>query len=115
LTGQTNKVIVGQQMNLKCQLMISNEVITVFPLTNFQWTVPGFAISNYVVAADASSAVVYTNFPTTKSNVVFYWVDGASNRAVQCSRRRKARHSRRKRRLTCSGRLQPLKLLNPEW
>jgi hypothetical protein len=85
LTGQTNKVIVGQQMNLKCQLMISNEVITVFPLTNFQWTVPGFAISNYVVAADASSAVVYTNFPTTKSNVVFYWVDGASNRAVQCS------------------------------
>jgi hypothetical protein len=85
LTGQTNEVIVGQQMNLKCQLMISNEVITVFPLTNFQWTVPGFAISNYVVAAGASSAVVYTNFPTTKSNVVFYWVDGASNRAVQCS------------------------------
>ena len=80
LTTQTNTVIVGQQMNLQCQLNITN-----FIATNFQWTVPGFAISNYVVAADASSAVVYTNFPTTNSNVIFYWVDGASNRVVQCS------------------------------
>jgi hypothetical protein len=26
-----------------------------------------------------------TNFPTTNSNVQFYWVDGGSNRIVQCS------------------------------
>ena len=85
LTGQTNTVIVGQQVNLKCQLMVSNEVITVFPLANFQWTVPGYAILNYVVAADSSSAMVVTNFPLNNSNVVFYWVDGANNRIIQCS------------------------------
>ena len=85
LTGQTNNVIVGQQVNLKCQLMVSNEVITVFPLANFQWTVPGYAISNYVVAADSSSAMVVTNFPLNHSNVVFYWVDGTNNRTIQCS------------------------------
>ncbi len=80
LTGQTNTVIVGQQMNLKFQLNTTN-----FTATNFQWTVPGYAISDYVVAADASSAMVVTNFSTTNSTVIFYWVDGASNRVVQCS------------------------------
>ncbi|MGA2179716.1 MAG: hypothetical protein ABSH15_09065 [Verrucomicrobiota bacterium] len=85
LTTQTNTVIVGQQMNLKCQLMVSNEVVTSLPLANFQWTVPGYAISNYVVATDSSSAMVVTNFPLNNSNVVFYWVDGATNRVIQCS------------------------------
>jgi hypothetical protein len=45
--------------------------------------VPGITFSDYV--ATASSAVLYTNFPTGNSNVVFYWADGASNRVVQCS------------------------------
>lgn len=83
LTLQTNTVIVGQQMNLQCQLNFTVPPSWVF--TNFQWTVPGFAISSFVVAADSSSAVVVTNFPLNNSNVVFYWVDGASNRTVQCS------------------------------
>ena len=82
LTDQTNTVIVGQQINLRCQLSATMTNVT---LTNFQWTVPGFAISNYVVAADSSSAMVVTNFPLNNSNVVFYWVDGATNRVVQCS------------------------------
>ncbi len=85
LTLQTNTVIVGQQMNWYCQLCLTNYGLTNPPLSNFQWTVPGYVISNYVVAADASSAVVVTNFPLNNSNVVFYWVDGASNRTVQCS------------------------------
>jgi hypothetical protein len=85
LSSQTNTVIVGQQMNLTCQLSVTNSYMTSFPLSNFQWTVPGYAISNYVVAADTSSAMVITNFPINNSNVVFYWVDGASNRTVQCS------------------------------
>ena len=82
LTTQTNTVIVGQQMNWFCQL---SGTMTNVTLTNFQWTIPGYAISNYVVAADASSAKVVTNFPLNNSNVVFYWVDGATNRVVQCS------------------------------
>jgi hypothetical protein len=85
LTLQTNTVIVGQQMNWYCQLSVTNALLNNGELTNFQWTVPGYAISNYVVAADASSAMVVTNFPTINSNVVFYWVDGASYRVIQCS------------------------------
>jgi len=85
LTLQTNTVIVGQQMNWYCQLCLTNYGLTNPPLSNFQWTVPGYAISNYVVAADSSSAMVVTNFPLNNSNVVFYWVDGASSRTVQCS------------------------------
>jgi hypothetical protein len=78
LTLQTNTVIVGQQMNLYCQLSLTNET-----LTNFQWTIPGDAISNFV--ADDSSGIVYTNFSMTSSNINFYWVDGATNRTIQCS------------------------------
>ena len=85
LTLQTNTVIVGQQMNLTCKLSVEDSYMTNFVLTNFQWTVPGVAISNYVVAEDTSSAMVVTNFATNRVNTVFYWVDGASNRTVQCS------------------------------
>jgi hypothetical protein len=79
LTAQTNNVIVGQPMNLHCQLSDTNQTIT-----GLQWTVPGYAISNYVVAADSSSAVVVTNFPLNRTNAVFYWVDGGKKQ-VQCS------------------------------
>ncbi len=83
LTAQTNTVIVGQQMNLTCQLNVTNALLNNSLLANFQWTVPGITFSDYV--ATASSAVLYTNFPTGNSNVIFYWADGASNRVVQCS------------------------------
>lgn len=59
--------------------------MTNFVLTNFSWAVPGYAISNYAVARDASSAMVVTNFPTNNASAIFYWVDGASNRVVQVS------------------------------
>jgi hypothetical protein len=68
---------------------MTNSFMTNFPLTNFQWTIPGYAISNYV--ANDGSGIVYTNFSTVNSNVVFYWVDGvtnladATNRVVQIS------------------------------
>jgi hypothetical protein len=83
LSLQTNTVIVGQQMNFTCQLSVTNAFMTNFPLSNFQWTVPGYAISNYV--ANGQTGTVYTNFPMNNTNVIFYWVDGASNRTVQCS------------------------------
>ena len=73
---ETNTVIVGQQINLTCKFSKTN-----LPLTDFQWTIPSYAISNYV--ADANAATVYTNFPTTQSNVVFYWVDGGYKQ-VEC-------------------------------
>ena len=85
LTLQTNTVIVGQQMNWYAQLSNTNSYMTNFSATNFQWTVPGFAISNYVVAPDSSSATVVTNFATNNANVIFYWADGANKRVVQCS------------------------------
>jgi hypothetical protein len=73
-------------MNLQCQLTLPVFFDpTNLPLTNIQWTVPGYAISNYVVAANGSSAMVLTNFPLNNTNVVFYWVDGASNRVLQVS------------------------------
>jgi hypothetical protein len=82
-TDETNAAIVGQQIPLVAQLSITNSYMTNFSLANFQWTVPGFAISNYV--ADGSSGIVYSNFTTTSSNVNFVWVDDGSNRVVQCS------------------------------
>ena len=51
LSAQTNTVIVGQQINLTCQLSITNSFVTNLILTNFQWTVPGYAISNYATVA----------------------------------------------------------------
>jgi hypothetical protein len=83
LTDQTSTVIVGQQMNLRCQLSVTNALLGT--LQNFQWTVPGYVISNYLVALDSSSAVVVTNFPTGNSNLLFHWVDGANSRTIQCS------------------------------
>ncbi|HEY5298051.1 MAG TPA: hypothetical protein VIK59_08995 [Verrucomicrobiae bacterium] len=68
LTAQTNTVIVGQQMNLFCQLSITN-----FPLANFQWTVQGTTFSNYV--ADSSTGILNTNFSLTQSNALFCWSD----------------------------------------
>jgi len=83
-TMQTsNTVIVGQQMNLTAQLMIGNQVVTNIALANFQWTVPGMTFSNYV--ANDFSGKLYTDFTTANSNVVFYWLDGANNRTVQCT------------------------------
>lgn len=82
-TDETNPVIVGEQIALVAQLSVTNQIMTNWPVSNFQWTVPGYAISNFV--ADGNSGIVYSNFPTTRSNVFFYWVDGGSNRVVQCS------------------------------
>jgi hypothetical protein len=79
LTDQTTSVVVGQQINLYCVVSAP----TPEQPTGYQWNVPGIAISNFVITS--SSATVYSNFPTTLSNVVFYWVDGATNRALTCS------------------------------
>jgi hypothetical protein len=72
----TNTVVSGQKIDLLCLAADTNVAIT-----DYQWTIPGFAISNFV--ADATSGIVYSNFPTANSNVTYYWVDGGL-RQVEC-------------------------------
>ncbi|MDR3559816.1 MAG: hypothetical protein P4N59_00045, partial [Negativicutes bacterium] len=94
LTLQTNTVIVGQQMNLRCQPTSTN-----FPATNFQWTVPGYTLTNWYTSGGYwIDAILYpTNgyaLPLTATNtqgINFFWTDGetnianASNLVVTCS------------------------------
>jgi hypothetical protein len=80
LTDTNNTVVVGQKVSLVCQLSPTNATPT-----SIQWTIPGWAISNFVVSPDTSSGTVYSNFSTINSNVDFYWVDGAASRQVECS------------------------------
>ena len=94
LTLQPNTVIVGQQMNLQCQLNITN-----FTATNFQWTVSGNVFTDYV--ATAESAVLYTNLLLNNSNVVFYWTDGRAIGSFNAPLRSKANQSPPKQRLMC--------------
>lgn len=73
LTAQTNTVIVGQQMNLTCQLSITNALLNNSSLSNFQWAVPGMTFSNY--EANDSIGILNTNYSTTNSNVAYCWID----------------------------------------
>lgn len=80
VTGSTVTVFVGQLISLTCRLLAPAGFPSV-SITNCQWTIPGFAISNYVPSM--TSSMVYSNFPTDNSNVFFYWADGGTNQ-VQC-------------------------------
>ncbi|HEU5125135.1 MAG TPA: hypothetical protein VFW05_13860 [Verrucomicrobiae bacterium] len=73
VTGSNVTVVVGQKINLSCGLISSTG--NILPANgSCKWTVPGYAISNYI--ADLNTGIVYSNFPTANSNVVFYWVNG---------------------------------------
>jgi hypothetical protein len=80
LTTQANTVIVGQQMNLLCQVNTTN-----FTATNFQWTVPGYALTNWYISPDSHNTNGYPIPLTTTNNqgINFFWADGATNRVVQ--------------------------------
>jgi hypothetical protein len=79
VTETNTTVCVGQKINLTCSFPGWKRAD--FPeVTGYTWTVPGYAISNYV--ATASSGVVYSNFPTVNSNVVFFWADGGNQEVV---------------------------------
>lgn len=84
LTLQTNTVMVGQQMNLTCQLSITNAFMTNLVFTNFQWTVPGYALTNWFISQDTHETNGYP-LPLTSTNNVsvrFFWTDGATNVAT---------------------------------
>jgi hypothetical protein len=84
ITGTSgNSIIVGQQVNLQAT------VDTVgIATSNFTWSVSGaqskLAISNYVIAADNSSAQVLPLVQTNKASISFYWVSGGQQN-VFCS------------------------------
>jgi len=71
--NSNNVVIIGQNVALTAQTCGGT-------FSNFQWTVPGYAVSNY----DVATGVLTTNFPTTNATVSFYWVDNGSKQ-VSCS------------------------------
>ncbi len=84
VTGQTNTVIVGEQIALTCQFVnMDGESTTIAPITNFQWTVPGSTVSNYIW--DATPSVLHSNLNLTNASTYFYWYRPASNLTVQCS------------------------------
>jgi hypothetical protein len=88
VTGKTVNAIVGQKISLTCQLLDanSNPAPSIYAITNYQWTVPGYAISNFYVSPDSgtSNGIVCMAFPTTNNEADYYWVDGG-NKQVQCS------------------------------
>ncbi len=75
LTDKTTNAIVGQQINLTCELEGMEP-------TSYQWDVPGYAVAGY--NANANTATVNTNIVKTNSSVSFYWVDGGS-KEVRCA------------------------------
>ena len=75
--NSNNVVIVGQQINLSAQTFGGT-------FSNYQWTVSGYAISNY----DVGNGILYPSFPTTNSSVSFYWANAGTNSGtnlVSCS------------------------------
>ncbi len=87
LTRQLNTMIVGQQMNLQCQLTITN-----FTATNLQWTVPGRTVKKYdqvlfytegIATTYATNADLQTS--DLSSNLAsFYWINSGTNLEVDC-------------------------------
>jgi hypothetical protein len=70
--NSNDRVIVGQAIDLYG--------VPDGTFSNFQWSVDGYVISNYIV----STGMLYTNVCLTNSDIGFYWVDGGSKQ-VTCT------------------------------
>jgi len=79
----TQNVIVGQQISLSCAL-VGLPGSTPPPITNYSWTVPGYAVSNFYCAPDLSTGMVIEPFPKTTNETDFYWVDGGTKQ-ISCT------------------------------
>jgi len=82
ITGQTNTVVVGEQIALTCRFD-TNTLLPTSIITNFQWTVPGNVVSGFTNTSNYGEGLGLTN--TTNSTVLFYWVEGGSAFDVICS------------------------------
>ena len=78
ITGQTQNVIVGQQISLTSVVPLSGNTIT-----SQSWTIPGTIVGGYAPSANSAAAPASVN--TTVGSVTFYWVDGADGRQVTYS------------------------------
>jgi len=81
VTDTNVNALVGQRLVLTCQLAPEGGP----PLTNYQWTVPGTALTNFYVSTDALQTNGYPVPLTQKtSNTVrFCWVDPGT-KVVRC-------------------------------
>jgi hypothetical protein len=82
VTDSNVTAIVGQKISLTCGLDGS----TPPPITNFAWTIPGYAVSNFYVSPDAFHTNGYPiPLTTIKTNGAdYYWTDDGSKQ-VQCT------------------------------
>jgi hypothetical protein len=78
IAEKTNTVIVGEQIALTCRF--DNDIA---PITNFQWTVPGNTVSNYVPSTPVS--LLHSNLNLTNASIYFYWYRPDSELEVQCT------------------------------
>jgi hypothetical protein len=89
VAGQTNTVIVGEQITLTAKFVdAAGNDYNIAPITNFQWSIPGNYISNFVGTATNSIMYALTNAADfTNSSVKFAWVDGSGGALfeVQCT------------------------------
>src|ERR1043166_1218219 len=84
ITDQTNTVIVGEQIALTCQFLdMADQPFNIATITNFQWTVGGQTVSNYIPSTPAS--VLNETLNTTNSSITFYWWRPTNNVEVQCA------------------------------
>jgi hypothetical protein len=88
VTGSNVTAIVGQPINLTCEVEDANGHAPPAPwsITNYAWKVSSYAISNFYVSTDAWHTNGYATplTKTTNSGINFYWVDGGSKQ-VQCA------------------------------
>ncbi len=90
ITGQTNTVIVGEQVALTCQFVdpATGLPSSIAPITNYQWSIPGTYVSNYVTTVTNGTVYYLTNASDfTNSSITYYWVEGSggSPLEVQCT------------------------------
>ena len=80
VTDKTTNVIVGEQIKLTCAF----DDGSIAPITNFQWTIAGNIVSNYIPSTPTllhdSDKVVRTNGAT-----FFHWYVPAAGLVVQCT------------------------------
>jgi len=70
-------VIVGQQVALTGAVVPGNQSVT-----KWNWLVPGYAISNFVVGADTNGSQVIALTATNAAQASWYWVSGGAKQVV---------------------------------
>jgi hypothetical protein len=84
ITGQTNTVIVGEQITLTCLFVdAATNAYNIAPITNFQWSIPGSTVSNYIPSTPVS--LLHSNLNTTNASIYFYWYQPGTDLEVQCT------------------------------